>query len=149
MDAEPRAFNTEMRGRMQEHLAASQDEPQLALRYAQGLPVEQSRLLGFFVWSIASLNQGLAAGRADHAELLSLRLLAALEQSMLDRHWQRAWGVTGLPEPAWPGWSRTSLQTHRKTHTSSPLLLENWVAMAIQKTKDEQFLRRNRNTPSP
>lgn len=144
MNAEPAAFNQEFRERMREHLKSDSDSHKLSLQYAMQLPVERSKMLGYFVWAIASINQDLKKGDPALAELRSMRVLASLEQFMIDQHWRSAWPLSGLDEPPWPLWEHTSLSSHQRTHTASPLLSESWVATAISRTRDEQFLRRQR-----
>jgi hypothetical protein len=83
------------------------------------------------------------------AELCCLRGIAAAEQSILDSHWKSAWPLTGLGEPPWPEWERSSAAIHKRSHPASPLLSESWVSVAVGRTKDEAFLRKQRNDAPP
>ena len=77
-----------------------------------------------------------------------MQLIAAVEQQLLDGHWRSAWTLTGLSEPPWTAWERTSQAVHRRTFTSSPLINANWLAAAISKSKDDAYLRKQRFSPN-
>ena len=145
MQDEPRAFNGEMRQRLMDHLARGADSEHLLVEYVMQLPLEKQKFLGYFVWAMAQLNRELFAGRTEAAQLLTIRMVASIEQSLLDGHWRTAWPLTGLAEPPWTAWERTSCPAHRRAFTASPLLSDAWVQAAIGRTREETFLRKQRN----
>ena len=145
MQEEPKAFNTEMRSRLMAHLARGADSEHLLVEYVTQLPLEKQRFLGYFVWTMAQLNRELCAGRVEAAQLLTIRMVASIEQSLLDGHWRSAWPLSGLAEPPWTAWERTSCSAHRRAFTASPLLAESWVSAAIGRTRDETYLRKQRH----
>ena len=65
---------------------------------------------------------------------------------MLDGHWRFAWNLTGLDDPPWTVWARTSVAEHRKAHTAWPLLNEVWVGAAIGNSRGDLYLRKQRFT---
>ena len=146
MDEHAVAFNEDMRERMQSALAEATDHEVRSVQYVERLPMQNQKLLGYFAWTMAHLNKDLKAGRHEMAELRTLRVIAAIEQNLLDQHWRTAWPLTGLPEPPWPTWQRTDVQVHRKTFSASPLLSETWISAAIGKSRDEAYLRQQRFT---
>ena len=102
MDENAASFNQDMRLRMQEALGEAEDHSARATQYAGQPLLQNQKLMGYFVWSIAHINRDLRAGKAEAAELRTMRVLAAIEQNLLDQHWRTAWLLTGLPEPPWP-----------------------------------------------
>ena len=90
--------------------------------------------------------RGYFSGRTQlaEAELLALRLLAATDQMCLDSGWKTAWGLTGLPEPGWSQWAQIDGAILRRTHGSSRLVNETWVATEVQRLKDVAFLMKQR-----
>ena len=145
MDDHASSFNEDMRERMQSSLAEATDHEIRSVQYVERLPMQNQKLLGYFAWTMAHLNKDLKAGRHTMAELRTLRVIAAIEQNLLDQHWRTAWPLTGLPEPPWPAWQRTDVQVHRKTFSASPLLSETWISAAIGKSRDEAYLRQQRS----
>ena len=149
MDLHAAEFNQAMRGRLVETLLEPGDDVKRALQFAERLPLENQKILGYFVWSVANLNKDLAAGKVAQAELRSLRILAGIDQYLLDGHWRSGWALTGLGEPPWPTWEKSSLKVHKRTFSASPLLPDEWVSMAIAKAKGDAFLRGQRQQPIP
>ena len=148
MAAHPEEFYRDMRERMVGHLAEQTDGPRRSFQYAQQMPLEKQKVLGYFAWSVAHLDGLLYEDRVPEAKLCCLRLLACIDQHLLDGHWSTSWPIVGVAqEPPWPAWERTAVNTYRRTHTTSPLLNEMWVAASLSRIKDEQFLRKQRFAP--
>ena len=151
MEQHPDQFLKEMQGRMDRHLSGGSSsatgtslEPRRAEDYVRQLPLEKQKVLGYHVWSLAHIYRQLQAGDEKGAQLSCLRGIASAEQSLLDQHWRSAWQLSGASEPPWSEWERTNAATHRRSHTASPLLSEAWVSVALARTKDESFLRKQR-----
>jgi hypothetical protein len=154
MEAHPDQFLSEMRVRMDRHLggSGSSDTAKSSRRaedYVRQLPLEKQKVLGYHLWTLAQVYRMLREKNSVGAELCCLRGIAAAEQSMLDSHWRSAWPLTGLGEPPWPEWERSSAAIHKRSHHASPLLKESWVSVAVGRTKDEAFLRKQRNDAPP
>lgn len=121
---EPKAFTAEMRSCLMAQLATATDTGHLLVRYVTRLPLEKQRYPGYGMWTMAQLNRELEAGRVEAGQLLTIRMVASIEQAILDGHWWTAWPLTGLAGPPWATWERSSLSAHRLAFASSSLLSE-------------------------
>ena len=145
MSEEPKAFNAEMRSRLMAKLATATDTEHLLVENVTRLPLEKQRYMCYFVWTLAQLNGELEAERVEAAQLLTMRMVASIDQAILDGHWRTAWPLTGLAEPPWPTRESSSLSAHRRAFASSSLLSEAWVSTTIGRTRDEQFFEKKRH----
>ena len=133
---------------MLKHLGVSTDGPRQSFDYALQISLERQKALGYFVWTLAHLDELLCNHRVDEARLGVLRALAMVDQHPLDSHWTTAWPLLGCEtEPGWVEWEKTSAVAHRKAHSASPLLSPAWVSTSIAKAKGEVWLRKNRYNP--
>ena len=147
MAANPAEFTKDMRGRLLGHLQEEDDGANRMQQYVRGLPLEKQVVMGYFLMALAHLDLMMHEGKVASARLLVLRLVACLEQQMLDGHWRFAWNLTGLDDPPWTVWARSSVAEHRKAHTASPLLNEVWVEAAIGKSRADLYLRKQQFNP--
>ena len=121
-------------------------DAQLAARYAEAaMAMGKQRILGYMVQALAGIHAHLARGETDAARCLTLRSLAAADQSCLDNHWRTAWEITGLRLPPFGAWSAADTATLRQQHAASPLLQPEWVAAYVGKAKDYEALVKRRS----
>ena len=100
--------------------------------------------MGYLLFGLGHIHKAMKEGRPKDAELLVLRLLASGDQCCLDQSWRTAWGLTGLPEPAWNHWSQVDVAGLRRNHGASRLVPEQWISVEVQRLKDIQFLVKQR-----
>ena len=152
MRRHPLQFAADMRRQAAEAL----EEPSLAtssevmLRYVtEEVPVQNQKAMGYLMYGLAHVHKLLMEDKKGEAELLTLRLIAAGDQTCLDGTWRTGWALCGLSEPAWNRWAQLDLQTLRKTHGASRLLNESWVAVETQRMRDVQYLVKQRPGGGP
>ena len=113
------------------------------------MPLGNDRNMGYMVWLIVKAAGLLRAKQHDHAHLLLLLGLAAVEQFKLDQNWQSAWRITNLPLPPFQEWRvrDPSITQLRLDHAHSRLIHSTWAAAISARLKDEEVLVKRRGQP--
>ena len=93
MKAPPEAYQERMESRMLKAVEASEMVPTIPLQFAKSCPVRKSRTAGFCLQGFAQVHKSLLENRPKQARLQVLRMMAAIEQFLIDESWTVA--------PAW------------------------------------------------
>lgn len=121
-------------------------------KYIRGVPVGKSRTAGYCLHGFAEVHRLMILGEMDQARLHTLRMMAALEQFLIDENWQVASRLTGLEEPPWSEWAVQDLGTLRRQYVYSRLVEPTWVGAHINQLKEEEWLIKKRSSmvqPAP
>ena len=69
------------------------------------------------------------------ARLQTLRMMAALEQFLIDENWSVASRVTGMEEPPWGHWATQDLAAIRRQFVYTRMVEATWVGALINELK--------------
>ena len=147
MRRHPQLFSQAIRRRAAEALEDSStiDSPDLMLRnITEEIPIQGQKALGYLLYGLGHIHKAMREGRTDDAELLTLRLIAASDQTSLDSTWRVGWGLTGLSEPAWNRWSQVDHASLRRAHAASRLVGNEWMGIEVARLRDLEFLMKQR-----
>ena len=147
MERHPAKFAAEMRHRAARTLddAEMASSPDLLLRYAtEEMAIGNQRSLGYLTFGLCHVQRQIRMGNTAAADLMCMRLVAAVDQFCLDQSWKVAWPLTGLQEPSWTRWGQVDASTLRRNHAVSRLVSERWMATEVSRLKDLAFLMKMR-----
>ena len=96
------------------------------------------------MFGLCHIHKQLQQGNAEAADLLCMRMVAAVDQFCLDQSWKVAWPLTGLCEPSWSRWGSVDAATQRRNMAVSRLVSERWMATEVARLKDVAFLMKMR-----
>jgi len=110
---------------------------------------DKARGITYVAYGLASVLDLMRHRQWEHAEAQALLLLAAIEQSLIDRgRWQTAWLMTHLSEPPWHRISHPMADDQLRPYAK--LLDPTWAAAAAGYAKDMSDLAelKKRNAPA-
>ena len=144
MRAHPEAYQERMESRMLKAVEASEMVPTIPLQFAKSCPVGKSRTAGFCLQGFAQVHKSLLENRPKQARLQVLRMMAALEQFLIDESWTVASRLTGMEEPPWGHWATQDLPALRKQYVYTRLAESTWIGALINELKEEEWLSKKR-----
>jgi hypothetical protein len=140
----PRKYIRAIRENAKRELRATPDETDsrcesMYLYLEKHVPFDKARASAYLGFGLATIADYQRRGDLDKAELLTLLLLVALEQSCLDSgRWSLAWLLTHQPEPPWHSIRHAPQQDSLRpfARLADPV----WTASAMAYTKDAAAL---------
>ena len=148
----PRPYQDRMEQKMVKSVEMLKLDASTPGKYIRGVPVGKSRTAGYCLHGFAEVHRLMILGEMDQARLHTLRMMAALEQFLIDENWQVASRLTGLEEPPWSEWAVQDLGTLRRQYVYSRLVEPTWVGAHINQLKEEEWLIKKRSSmvqPAP
>ena len=147
-------YNKEFADQIQENLREALRKPtfsaELVELYAKEMvAVGTQKPLGYATALIAHVAASACRDPPDRVRLEALTAMMAIDQALLDGHWQVAWKLTGLNPPPFEEWKRQDVEALRREYTASRLALRRWVAAIGAEFKDEDILLRRRQALRP
>ena len=99
MRAHPEAYQERMEQRMMKACDASELTPTLPLQFVKSSPVGKSKTAGYCLQGFAEVHRLLLENKPKQARLHVLRMMAALEQFLIDESWVVASRLMCTEEP--------------------------------------------------
>ena len=144
MQSHPEAYQARMEARMLKAVEADVMNPSVPMLFAKSCPVGKSRTAGYCLQGFAATYKLLLEGREKQARLQVLKMLAAIEQFLIDESWTVGSRLTGLEEPPWGHWATQDLGALRRQYVYTRLAESTWVAALINELKEEEWLAKKR-----
>ena len=149
MRAHPEAYQERIESRMLKACDATELTPSILLQFSKSCPAGKSRTAGYCLQGHAHVYRLLLEKRPKQARLQVLRMMAALEQFLIDESWLVASRLTGFEEPPWGHWATQDLAALRRQYVYSRLTESTWAAL-INELKEEEWLAKKRSAvPKP
>ena len=76
--------------------------PSVPEKFIRSVPVGLSRMAGYALSGFATIHEMMLEGKHRQARLHTIRMMAAVEQFLLDESWGVASRLTGVEEPRGP-----------------------------------------------
>lgn len=144
MKQNPGAYLERMEMRMQRAVGAEEMGPTIPEKFIQSVPVGRSRTAGYALTGFATIHKLMLEGKARQARLHTVRMMAAMEQFLLDESWGVASRLTGVEEPPWAHWASQDLPSIRKQYIYTRLMDATWIGAIINELKEEEWLLKKR-----
>ena len=144
MKQNPGAYLEKMEMRMQRAVGAEEMGPTIPEKFIQSVPVGRSRTAGYALTGFATIHKLMLEGKARQARLHTVRMMAAMEQFLLDESWGVASRLTGVEEPPWAHWASQDLPSIRKQYIYTRLMDATWIGAIINELKEEEWLLKKR-----
>ncbi|CAK9004203.1 Guanylate-binding protein 7, partial [Durusdinium trenchii] len=139
MKQNPGAYLERMEMRMQRAVGAEEMGPTIPEKFIQSVPVGRSRTAGYALTGFATIHKLMLEGKARQARLHTVRMMAAMEQFLLDESWGVASRLTGVEEPPWAHWASQDLPSIRKQYIYTRLMDATWIGAIINELKEEEW----------
>ena len=149
MKNHPEAYQERMESRMCKAVDTTELLPTVPLQFARSCPVGKSRTAGYCLQGFANVHRLLLENKPRQARLQVLRMMAALEQFLIDENWQVASRVTGMEEPPWGFWATQDLGALRRQYVYTRLAESTWIGALINELKEEEWLTKKKTHPPP
>lgn len=144
MKGHPEAYQERMEQRMLKACDATEMTPSIPLQFVKGSPVGKSRTAGYCLQGFAEVHRLLLESKPKQARLHVLRMMAALEQFLIDESWVVASRLTCTEEPPWGHWATQDVGAIRRQLVYNRLSESTWVAAVINQLKEEEWLTKKR-----
>ena len=118
--------------------------PSVPEKVIRSVPVGLSRTAGYALSGFATIHEMMLEGKHRQARLHTIRMMAAVEQFLLDESWGVASGLTGVEEPPWSHWASQDLPSIRKQYIYTRLMDATWIGAIINELKEEDWLFKKR-----
>ena len=150
MKQHPQAYLERMEGKMVRAVGSAELGPTVPLEYVKACPVGKARTAGYCLQGFAQVHKLMLENKPRLARLQTLRMMAALEQFLIDENWSVASRVTGMEEPPWGHWATQDLAAIRRQFVYTRMVEATWVGALINELKEEEWLAKKRMaTPKP
>ena len=140
----PEPYQERMEQRMLKAVEESELTPNVPLLFAKSCPVGKSRTAGYCLQGFAHVHRLLLENKPKQARLQVLRMMASIEQFLIDESWTVAGRMTGMEEPPWGHWATQDLGSLRRQYVYTRLVESTWVAALINELKEEEWLVKKR-----
>ena len=118
--------------------------PTIPLQFVKGSPVGKSRTAGYCLQGFAEVHRLLLENKPKQARLHVLRMIAALEQFLIDESWVVASRLMCTEEPPWGHWATQDVAAIRRQLVYNRLSESTWMAALINQLKEEEWLTKKR-----
>ena len=117
----PEPYQERMEQRMMKAVEATELTPNVPMLFAKSAPVGKSRTAGYCLQGFAHVHRLLLENKPKQARLQVLRMMASLEQFLIDESWTVAGRLTGMEEPPWGHWATQDSNALRKQYVYTRL----------------------------
>ena len=148
MKAHPDAYLERMEARMCRAVAASEMDPTIPSKYIQTVPVGKAKTAGYALFGFSEILRLMLENRPRQARLHTVRMMASMEQFLIDESWTVASRLTGADEPPWGVWAVQDLSALRRQYIYTRLAESTWVGALINELKEEEWLMKKRGGKS-
>lgn len=144
MKAHPDAYLERMEARMCRAVAASEMDPTIPSKFIQTVPVGKAKTAGYALFGFSEILRLMLENRPRQARLHTVRMMASMEQFLIDESWTVASRLTGADEPPWGVWAVQDLAALRRQYIYTRLAESTWVGALINELKEEEWLMKKR-----
>lgn len=141
MKSHPEAYQERMELKA---VDATELVPTIPLQFVKGSPVGKSRTAGYCLQGFAEVHRLLLENKPKQARLHVLRMIAALEQFLIDESWVVASRLMCTEEPPWGHWATQDVAAIRRQLVYDRLSESTWMAALINQLKEEEWLTKKR-----
>ena len=147
MRGHPDAYVARMEQRMVKAIDGAELGPTTPVKFARSCPVGKSRTAGYCLQGFAQVHKLLIEEKPRQARLAVLRMLASLEQFLIDESWAVAGRLMDMEEPPWGEWAVQD-PALRRQYVYTRLVESTWIGALINELKEEEWLAKKRS-PNP
>lgn len=142
----PEAYQERMEQRMMRSVDMAEMSATVPHLFIKGTPVGKSKTAGYCLHGYAEVLKLLLENKPKQARLHVLRMMAALEQFLIDESWTVASRLTCVEEPPWGHWAAQDTQAIRRQLIYNRLSESTWMGALINQLKEEEWLTKKRAT---
>ena len=145
MKHHPEAYQERMEQRMMRSVDMAEMSATVPHLFIKGTPVGKSKTAGYCLHGYAEVLRLLLENKPKQARLHVLRMMAALEQFLIDESWTVASRVMCTEEPPWGHWATQDVTAIRKQLIYNRLSESTWMGALINQLKEEEWLTKKRS----
>jgi len=109
-------------------------------------PPRPEKAMGYMAHLLGQIHTATHGKDLGRIRFLSMAGITMAEQFSLDENWQMAWRTLGLAVLQWVDWAQANVTSLRRKYAHARIADDSWMSAEVGAFKDEEVLRKERET---